>query len=130
MNRLIAAAALLALAATMAACQPAAVSCTLKSDKGDTIGYHFVPAGIDVAAEVTASKNGLVYRHDPNNPPLSSTRPAFANQPLLVITSQTDRRYELIVQIPTNRGRAAAAHMYLDGQPIGAGHCIYQPEQR
>jgi hypothetical protein len=73
---------------TAAARQPAAVSCTLKSDNGDTIGYYFVPAAIDVIAEVRVSKNGFVHRHDPN-PPLWSTRPAFTNQPLLVATSRS-----------------------------------------
>jgi hypothetical protein len=113
-----------ALAISVTACQPAAVTCTLKSTRGDTIGYQFAAAGIDLMAEMAASKNGMVHQHDPLSPPLWVTRQTFAptGQPIVVATSQVDQRFELVVAI--NGGRTGAAHMYRDGEAVGAGHCI------
>jgi hypothetical protein len=117
-------AALVVLATSLAACQPRAVTCTLKSTRGDSIGYEFVAAGPNLMAEMTASKDGQRYQQDPNQPPLWTLQQTFApnGQPVVVASSQVDPRYELVTTI--NGNRTASAHMWFEGQPVGAGHCI------
>jgi hypothetical protein len=75
--RLTMATALVALTATAAPAAPAPVqmhSCTVKTDTGNTVRWHFIPVRDGVIAEVAVSRNGWVRMHDPQDRPLWSTR--------------------------------------------------------
>jgi hypothetical protein len=123
--RLTMAAALMALTTTAAPAAEHMVSCTIKTDTGNTVKYHFIPAGDGVVAEVAVSRNGWVRLHDPKDRPLWSTAPVpMENQTVLAMTYRADNRYVLFITIPTNGRRAAAAQLDRAGFPIGGGHCI------